>query len=133
MHDTAQFYDALSPYYHLIFEDWNGSMARQGDALTQLMISEMGGKQAKDLRVLDAACGIGTQTLPLAAMGFQITARDLSPAAIARLQHEAQIRQLFLDAAISDMREVAASVFGSFDVVLAFDNSLPHLLNDNDL
>jgi SAM-dependent methyltransferase len=66
-------------------------------------------------------------------MGFQITARDLSPAAIARLQHEAQIRQLVVDAALSDMREVAASVFGSFDVVLAFDNSLPHLLNDNDL
>jgi SAM-dependent methyltransferase len=31
------------------------------------------------------------------------------------------------------MREIASSVSGSFDVVLAFDNSLAHLLNDNDL
>jgi SAM-dependent methyltransferase len=78
-------------------------------------------------------CGIGTQTLPLAARGFQLTARDLSPAAVARLQREAQVRQLVVDAAVADMRQVASSVSGSFDVVLAFDNSLPHLLDDNDL
>jgi len=37
MLDTKQFYDDLSSYYHLIFEDWDASMARQGDALVQLI------------------------------------------------------------------------------------------------
>jgi 2-polyprenyl-3-methyl-5-hydroxy-6-metoxy-1,4-benzoquinol methylase len=132
MLDTKQFYDDLSPYYHLIFEDWDASMARQGDALAQMISSEFQGKHAKDLRVLDAACGIGTQTLPLVERGFQVTARDLSPAAVARLKHEAQVRQITVDVAVSDMRHVASSVSGLFDVVLAFDNSLAHLLNDND-
>jgi glycine/sarcosine N-methyltransferase len=84
------------------------------------------------VRILDAVCGIGTQTLPLAERGFQLSARDLSPAAVARLQREAA-RQLVVDAGVSDMRQVASSVSASFDVVLAFDNSVPHLLSDNDL
>jgi SAM-dependent methyltransferase len=133
MTDAKQFYDDLSPYYHLIFEDWDASMARQAGALAQLISSELGGKEVKNLRVLDAACGIGTQTLPLAARGFQVTARDLSARAIERLQHEARVRQLIVDGAVCDMRSVASGVSGSFDIVLAFDNSLAHLLDDNDL
>jgi SAM-dependent methyltransferase len=130
---TKQFYDDLSSYYHLIFEDWDVSMARQGDALVQLIEAELERLPAGDVRVLDAVCGIGTQTLPLAARGFQLFARDLSSAAVARLRREAEARQLFVDAAVADMRQVASSVSGAFDVVLAFDNSVPHLLNDNDL
>ena len=133
MLDTKQFYDDLSSYYHLIFEDWDASMARQGDALAQLIGSELTGNLVTDLRVLDVACGIGTQALPLAARGFPVTARDLSPAAVARLQQEAQVRELVVDTAVSDMRHVASSVTGLFDVVLAFDNSLTHLPDDSDL
>jgi 2-polyprenyl-3-methyl-5-hydroxy-6-metoxy-1,4-benzoquinol methylase len=64
-------------------------MARQGDALTSLIGSELGQLPAGDVRVLDVACGIGTQSLPLAARGFRVVARDLSPAAVSRLQQEA--------------------------------------------
>ena len=133
MLETQQFYDDLASYYHLIFEDWDASMARQGDALVELIKAELGEFHAADVRVLDAACGIGTQTLPLAARGFRVAARDLSPAAVARLQREAEARQVIIDAAVADMRQVTSSVSGSFDVVLVFDNSVPHLLNDNDL
>jgi SAM-dependent methyltransferase len=133
MLETRQFYDDLSSYYNLIFEDWDASMARQGDALAQLIDSELRGVKLESVRVLDAACGIGTQTLPLAARGFRLVARDLSPKAVARLQREAQVRHLIIDAAVADMRQVASSVSGSFDVVLAFDNSLAHLLDDKDL
>lgn len=132
MLETKQFYEELSSYYHLIFENWDASMARQGDALVQLIDSELGGIQA-GVRVLDTACGIGTQTLPLAARGFHLTARDLSPAAIARLRREAEVRQLIIDAGVADMRQVASSVSGTFDVVLAFDNSVPHLLDADDV
>lgn len=65
--------------------------------------------------------------------GFRVVARDLSPAAVGRLQREADTRQLVVDAAVADMRQVAASVSESFDIVFAFDNSLSHLLNDDDL
>jgi SAM-dependent methyltransferase len=133
MVDTKQFYDDLASYYHLIFENWDESMARQGDALLQLIDLELERINAGPVRVLDAACGIGTQALPLATRGFQVTARDLSPAAVSRLQREAQVRHVIIDAAVSDMRQVASSVSGSFDVVLAFDNSVSHLLDDKDV
>lgn len=133
MVNTVKFYDDLASYFHLIFEDWDASMARQGDALAQLINKELVITQPENLRVLDAACGIGTQTLPLAAKGFRLTARDLSPAAVARLRREAEARKLVVDTAVADMRSVSSSVSGSFDVVLAFDNSTAHLLSDDDL
>jgi len=49
------FYDALAENYHLIFADWEASIARQADVLAGLL----GGART----VLDAACGIGTQAL----------------------------------------------------------------------
>ena len=52
------FYDELAPVYHLVSEDWEASVARQGTALASL-ISEHWGAGART--VLDAAVGIGTQ------------------------------------------------------------------------
>jgi SAM-dependent methyltransferase len=133
--DTRHFYDALAPYYDLIFEDWDASMSRQGTVLAALIETELSDAHApsRAIRVLDAACGIGTQALPLAARGFRVTARDLSQGAIARLRREAEARGLTIEAAVADMRSVAESVSDQFDVVVAFDNSIPHLLNDGDI
>jgi glycine/sarcosine N-methyltransferase len=41
MVEVKQFYDDLASYYHLIFEDWDASMARQGDALANLIGAEL--------------------------------------------------------------------------------------------
>jgi len=132
--DAGDFYDALAPYYDLIFHDWDASMARQGAVLAALIDAELGPAAAPaSLRVLDAASGIGTQSLALAARGFRVSARDLSEAAIARLRHEAHARALTIDAAVADMRAVAQTVSGPVAVVLAFDNSVPHLLSDADI
>ena len=133
MIETTKFYEDLASYYHLIFEDWDASMARQGDALLDLIETELGRSTPMAVRVLDAACGIGTQTLPLAARGFRLVARDLSPKAVARLKREADARGLDVDAGVADMRRVNDSVTGEFDVVLVFDNALAHLLSDDDV
>jgi len=130
--DTRQFYDDLSPFYDLIYEDWDVSMERQGTAFGALITSELG-TLAPEIRVLDAACGIGTQALPLARQGFQVTGRDLSGEAITRLRREASARHLTIDAGVADMRAVASSVSGSYDAVLACDNSLPHLMADEEI
>jgi SAM-dependent methyltransferase len=133
MIETKQFYDDLASYYHLIFENWEASMACQGDVLAHLIREALPRSPASATRILDAACGIGTQTLPLAARGFHLVARDLSTAAITRLKKEAEARQLVVDAEEADMRQVGSTVSGEFEVVLAFDNSVPHLLSDDDL
>lgn len=120
------FYDCLAPDYHLIFEDWDRSLLRQGRALTAILRSQA----PQALSVLDLACGIGTQALALAKKGYQVTAEDLSPVSVARAKREAKRRGLTLHFGVGDMRRAASRHAGAFDVVLACDNSLPHLLND---
>ena len=80
---TDSFYDELADCYDLIFEDWEASMERQGEAIATLLGRYL---PATSLRVLDAAAGIGTQSLPLAKRGYRVSSRDLSTASIARLQ-----------------------------------------------
>jgi 2-polyprenyl-3-methyl-5-hydroxy-6-metoxy-1,4-benzoquinol methylase len=130
---VSQFYDDLSAYYDLIYADWEGSMARQGLAIHQILRAEFPETAAGGLRVLDVASGIGTQAIPLAQQGYQVVARDLSPGAVARLSQEARIRGLQIDSAVADMREVSGSVEGPFDAVLAMDNSVPHLPTDREI
>ncbi len=37
---AEQFYDELAEEYHLIFENWDRSIARQGDVLDHLLSAE---------------------------------------------------------------------------------------------
>ena len=64
---VKHFYDRLASNYHLIFEDWDASIKRQAAALGAILERECGAPSA--LRILDCACGIGTQTLGLAGLG----------------------------------------------------------------
>lgn len=128
--NTAHFYDALTPFYHLIYPDWQASIARQGRALESI-IRSLQGPQFRT--VLDAACGIGTQSLGLAALGYEVTASDLSTSAVKRAQKEAQQRELSVATSVADMRVAYDHHQRRFDVVLACDNSVPHLLSDADI
>jgi len=126
---AIDFYDALAPYYHLIYADWEASIENQSRALDAIIRSA--GLQSGS--VLDAACGIGTQGLGLARLGYNVTASDLSPAAVERAQSEANRRGLSMQSSVADMRDVYAHHQRTFDVVLACDNSIPHLLSDADI
>ena len=131
MNDPVRaFYDELAERYHLIFADWQGSMRRQAAALDRLIGSELGpGPHA----ILDAACGIGTQAIGLALLGHRVHATDLSPNAVARAKREAAAAGAHVTFGVADLGELARQVEGEFDVVLACDNALPHLLTDDDL
>lgn len=117
------FYDGLAPLYHLIFEDWNASVARQGKALAAL-IGECWGPGARS--VLDAAVGIGTQALGLLALGFRVTGSDVSRVAVDRAQREAAARHLQLTCTVADFRALPVRP-ASVDVVIVCDNALAHL------
>ena len=129
---TSAFYDELASWYDLIFADWEASMSRQGAVLAQA-IRDASAARGEPLRVLDAAAGIGTQALPLAALGFDVTARDVSPAAIARLRREAGARGVHIDASVADMRTLRTTLDGRFDAVIACDNAIPHLPTETEI
>ena len=132
--DTAQFYDDIASHYDLIFEDWEASMARHGDRIDQLIRTEIPSSEfAAGIDLLDISAGIGTQALPLARKGYRVTARDISAAALDRLKEEAASRNLTIACELMDMRCPPIESRASFDVLLSFDNSLPHLLSDDQL
>ncbi|MFF0967087.1 class I SAM-dependent methyltransferase [Streptomyces sp. NPDC003703] len=122
---VAHFYDELADTYHLVYSDWDASMRRQGDALDALV-----GRERAE--VLDCSCGIGTQAIGLALRGHRVTGTDLSPRAAARAGREAARRGLCLRTAAADMRHLPFPD-GRFDVVVCADNSLPHLLTEQDV
>lgn len=117
------FYDDLAPLYHLVYSDWEASVARQGEALASL-ITEHWGSEARF--VLDAAAGIGTQAIGLLSRGFRVAASDLSPIAAARARREAAARNLPLAVVAADFRALPVRP-ATFDAALVCDNALPHL------
>ncbi|MDO0930911.1 class I SAM-dependent methyltransferase [Streptomyces sp. DG2A-72] len=126
---VRDFYDELAPDYHLIFPDWDASMARQATVLDELIRSRPG---AGPRKVLDCSCGIGTQAIGLARLGHQVVGSDLSPVAAARAVAEAAARGVRLPVAVADMRRLPFTP-SAFDVVVCADNALPHLLSARDV
>lgn len=123
-----EFYEQLASTYHLMFADWDGSMHKQGKLLSNLLPSP---DQAGP--VLDCACGIGTQTLPLAALGYKMEGVDLSISELERAKKEAVIRGLSVDFRQDDMRQLKTAPLQHYGVVIAMDNALPHLESEEEV
>jgi SAM-dependent methyltransferase len=124
------FYDRLSSFYHLVYPDWERSIERQAHMLDAIIRAQWGAGASS---VLDVACGIGTQALGLARLGYQVTASDLSPAAIRRARAEAEQRGLSIAFSVADMRRAFAHHGRAYDLVIACDNAILHLLSDEEI
>jgi SAM-dependent methyltransferase len=129
---SSAFYDDLAELYHWVYADWERSIGVQGEALAGVLRERWSPCE----RVLDAACGIGTQAMGLAAAGFQVTGSDLSDGAVARARREAAARGLTIDFSVADLRALSAVHAPDppgWDAVLACDNAIPHLLTDGEI
>lgn len=126
--DPKSLYDRLAANYHLIFADWQASINRQASILGPILERECEGASA--MRILDCACGIGTQSLGLASRGFSVTGCDFSSASIDRLKSEAMRRGLSIPSFVANMRDLSSVPGRDFDAVICMDNALPHLEDD---
>jgi glycine/sarcosine N-methyltransferase len=138
-HSARAFYDDLADDYHLIYADWAASVERQGAALDGVIRAALTPLSTADIAepraqfdILDCSCGIGTQALGLAAYGHRVVGSDLSPDSVGRARMESLSRGTAIATVAADMRRLP---FGRerFDVVLTADNSVAHLLTDEDL
>lgn len=127
---SKDYYDGLAPYYRLLYADWEKSVKRQASAL-DAVIRECFGADAR--QVLDAACGIGTQCIGLAQLGYVVSASDLSPREVERARAEVSKRGMSIEFRVANMRNVWDTWQREFDVVIACDNAVPHLLSDADI
>jgi SAM-dependent methyltransferase len=124
------FYNQLSPYYKYIFQDWDASVERQA-AILDGVIHEYFGDKVRT--ILDAACGIGTQTIGLAQKDYQLTGSDISEGEIEKARQEAAQRNRDITFCVADMRNLQETFQKRFDLVLACDNAVTHLLSDADI
>jgi len=129
MNDTNRFYAGLAPLYHLIYPNWKASVQRQAGMLDSVIREGW----ADVSSVLDVSCGIGTQAIGLAQLGYAVTASDLSPEAIERARREAEARGLSVAFSVADMRKAHDHHGKEYDLVLSADNSVPHLLTDGEI
>lgn len=127
---TETYYNNLAPYYKFIYPDWDKSVQRQAEALDGV-IREFIGETSKT--VLDVACGIGTQSVGLAKLGYKVTSSDLSSAEVEQARQEASRYGVQIEFQVVDMRQVWETYQKQFDVVIACDNSVPHLLDDGEI
>ncbi len=124
------YYNRLAPYYKFIYSDWEASLKQQATALDDV-IGEFFGSDCR--RILDAACGIGTQSLGLAQLGYTVTASDISAAEVEQARAEALKCGLNLEFRVADMRQLWAAHQAQFDLVIACDNAVPHLLSQAEI
>jgi len=127
---TDSYYNQLAPYYKFIYKDWESSVGKQAVVLDQVIREYFGNKVG---RILDAACGIGTQSIGLAELGYQITGTDISSEAIRIAKKEAKIRNLEVDFTVADMKKLEQIYQDPFDLILACDNAVPHLLSKKEI
>jgi len=125
---VGDFYDELAQDYHLVYNDWYAAIERQGSALDRLIRNRLAG--ARD--VLDCSCGIGTQALGLAGLGYRVKGTDISERSLERARTEAVRLGLEISFARCDFRDLGP-VEGTFDVVISCDNAIPHLLTEDDV
>ena len=127
MDSVAKFYDAFASSYHLIFQDWRKSIDYHARCISKV-INSVYSIANTEINILDCSCGIGTQAIGLALLGYNVTGTDISPKAIKRAKKESEKLKTKIDFKVSDFRTLSKDIRRQFDIVISCDNALPHLL-----
>lgn len=110
-------YEQLSNYYEIFFPLKEARLA----LVTSLLKKE-------NLAILDVGCADGELVLALSRAGHRVTGIDLEPAMIMKAREKAKERNLAVEFLEKDMSRLADDFpAASFDAVLCFGNTLPHL------
>ena len=125
MNITQTFYNRLSGQYDKLFADWQAATREQAVILDRIFKAYGFDCTA---RLLDCACGIGTQAIGLALLGYPVTASDFSDGALAEARERAEKNGAAIRFENADFRALEARFPERFDLVIAMDNALPHML-----
>ncbi len=130
MNIVQTFYDKLAPRYDKLFLDWQAATKEQAIILDNLF-NEYGFD--KSAQVLDCACGIGTQAIGLASIGYNVTASDISDCALEEARRRSSKNNVKIRFEHADFCALSETFSQQFDIVICMDNALPHMLSKPDL
>lgn len=124
------FYDKLATQYDKLFLDWDNTTKDQAKILDNIFRENGFDYSAK---LLDCACGIGTQAIGLASLGYEVTASDISENEITEAKKRAKKHNVQIDFKQADFRNLSQAFKEEFDIIIAMDNALPHMLSNTEL
>ena len=124
------FYDNLASQYDKLFLDWQAATKEQSLILDKLFKDN--GYDNKS-QILDCACGIGTQAIGLAALGYNVTASDISDEELKEARRRAIKNNVKICFENADFRKLSETFLRKFDIIIAMDNALPHMFTKRDL
>lgn len=127
---TQSFYDNMAAQYDKLFLDWEEATREQAVILDKIF-SELGFDRSA--HVLDCACGIGTQAIGIASLGYDVTGSDISDGELAEAQVRAEKRGVRMRFEHADFCALSEVFPEQFDIVIAMDNALPHMLTPEDM
>ena len=116
--------------YDKLFLDWEAATKEQAVILDKIFKAYGFNKDAK---ILDCACGIGTQAIGLASIGYNVTASDISDEELKEAKQRATNNNVTIDFSHADFCALSDTFSKKFDIIIAMDNALPHMLTENDL
>jgi glycine/sarcosine N-methyltransferase len=103
---VAAFYDGFADDYHLIYQGrWEEAVERQADALDRLIRNV---HPRRPVDVLDSSCGIGTQAIGLALLGYHVVGTDISERSLERARLEAERLGAEVAFAAADFRDLSS-------------------------
>ena len=127
---TQSFYDNLASQYDKLFLDWQATTQEQAVLLDRIFEANGFDKTAN---ILDCACGIGTQAIGLAGIGYNVTGSDISNGEITEAKERARKNNVAVHFEHADFCALSNTFDEQFDIVIAMDNALPHMLTHSDL
>ena len=125
MNITQTFYDKMAAQYDKLFLDWQATTQEQAAILNRLFQANGFDHSAA---VLDCACGIGTQAIGLAALGYRVTASDISDGELSEARERASENGVQIRFEHADFCALSDVFSEQYDIVIAMDNALPHML-----
>ncbi|MRS02562.1 class I SAM-dependent methyltransferase [bacterium] len=125
-------YDQFASDYDR-FVNWDNRLGFE-IPLIEKILCEVNNPLGEPLTILDAACGTGMHALALTRAGYQVAGADFSTEMIKKAELNALSVNLELPLKAVGFGSLA-SAFGEsrFDAVLCLGNSLPHLIDENEL
>lgn len=127
---TQTFYDNMAAQYDKLFLDWEATTQEQAIILNKI-ITDYGFDTSA--HVLDCACGIGTQSIGLAALGYNVTSSDISDGELAEAKVRAEKNGIQIRFEHADFCALSDAFSEQFDIIVAMDNALPHMLTSEKL
>ncbi len=124
------FYDNLATQYHKLFLNWQDTTSEQA-AMLDGIFRHRGFEPTAS--VLDCACGIGTQAIGLAKLGYAVTASDISEGELKEAAARSAQNNVSIPLVRADFRALHEVFSEKFDIIIAMDNALPHMLTREDL